>query len=158
MKKLYIFAAVLALLTLSLNAQMQAKKKVANKATTTEKVDMATNSLETTRATTDKTICDGTNTNNYLPVYGLYCDDYQINQMIYPENLLTDLVGKTLTSMTFYATEALDANLSSVGWNVKLGTTTQTSFASTLASITRLVPDDVTTVAQGYVSQVVSTR
>ena len=151
MKKLYIFAAVLALLTLSLNAQMQAKKKVANKATTTEKVDMATNSLETTRATTDKTICDGTNTNNYLPVYGLYCDDYQINQMIYPENLLTDLVGKTLTSMTFYATEALDANLSSVGWNVKLGTTTQTSFASTLASITRLVPDDVTTVAQGYV-------
>lgn len=99
----------------------------------------------------DETICNGTNTNGYLPIYGLYCDDYQINQMIYPENLLTNLVGKTLTSMTFYATAALDANLSSVGWDVKLGTTTQASFASTLSSITRLVPDDVTTVATGYV-------
>ena len=99
----------------------------------------------------DVTICDGTNTNGYLPIYGLYCDDYQINQMIYPESELTDLVGKNLTSMTFYATAPLDANLSSVGWNVKLGTTTQASFASYLSSITRLVPDDVATVAEGYV-------
>ena len=99
----------------------------------------------------DVTICEGTNTNEYLPIYGLYIDDYQINQMIYPESELTDLVGKNLTSMTFYATAALDAKLSSVGWNVKLGTTTQTAFASSLSSITRLVPDDVTTVAEGYV-------
>ena len=99
----------------------------------------------------DVTICDGTNTNGYLPIYGLYCDDYQINQMIYPESELTDLVGKNLTSMTFYATAPLDANLSSVGWNVKLGTTTQASFADYLSSITRLVPDDVATVAEGYV-------
>ncbi len=99
----------------------------------------------------DVTICNGTNTNGYLPIYGLYCDDYQINQMIYPEDSLTSLVGKKLTSMTFYATEALDANLSSVGWNVKLGTTSQTSFASSLSSITRLVPGDVATVATGYV-------
>ena len=99
----------------------------------------------------DVTICDGTNTNDYLPIYGFYCDDYQINQMIYPESELTDLVGKNLTSMTFYATAPLDANLSSVGWNVKLGTTTQASFAGDLSSITRLVPDDVATVAEGYV-------
>ena len=99
----------------------------------------------------DVTICDGTNTNGFLPIYGLYCDDYQINQMIYPESELTDLVGKNLTSMTFYATAPLDANLSSVGWNVKLGTTTQASFADYLSSITRLVPDDVATVAEGYV-------
>ena len=97
----------------------------------------------------DVTICDGTDTNGYLPIYGFYCDDYQINQMIYPE--ITSLVGKNITSMTFYATAPLDANLSSVDWNVKLGTTTQTSFASSLGSITRLVPDDVTTVAEGYV-------
>ena len=99
----------------------------------------------------DVTICDGTNKNKYLPIYGLYCDDYQINQMIYPESELTDLVGKNLTSMTFYATAPLDANLSSVGWNVKLGTTTQASFADYLSSITRLVPDYVATVAEGYV-------
>ena len=110
-----------------------------------------TGNSESSGNTDDETICNGTDQNSYLPIYGLYCDDYQINQMIYPENLLTNLVGKTLTSMTFYATAALDANLSSVGWNVKLGTTTQASFASTLSAITRLVPDDVTTVAEGYV-------
>ncbi|MBQ9822220.1 MAG: hypothetical protein IJM58_08875 [Muribaculaceae bacterium] len=99
----------------------------------------------------DITICDGTNTNDFLPIYGFYNDDYQINQMIYPESLLADLVGKTLTSMTFYANAALDANLSTTAWNVKLGTTNQTTFASSLSDITRLVPDDVTTVAEGYV-------
>ena len=41
MKKIYIFAAVIALLTLSLNAQMNAeKKKVVQPTTTTEKVDV----------------------------------------------------------------------------------------------------------------------
>ena len=99
----------------------------------------------------DITICDGTNTNDFLPIYGFYNDDYQINQMIYPESLLADLVGKTLTSMTFYANAALDANLSTTAWNVKLGTTNQTTFASSLSDITRLVPGDVTTVAEGYV-------
>ncbi len=38
MKKIYIFAAVLALLTLSLNAQLQARKNVAHKAASTGKV------------------------------------------------------------------------------------------------------------------------
>ena len=100
--------------------------------------------------TSDETICDGTGTNGYLPIYGLYNDEFQINQMIYPESLLSSLVGKDLTSMTFYATTNLGANLGTSKWTVKLGTTTQTDFASTLSSITRLVPSDVTTVAEGY--------
>jgi hypothetical protein len=100
--------------------------------------------------TESETICEGTTTNEFLPIYGYYNDDFQINQMIYPENLLTNLVGKTLTSMTFYANGALGANLGTSVWTVKLGTTNQTSFASSLSSITRLVPDNVTIVAQGY--------
>ena len=100
--------------------------------------------------TESETICEGTTTNEFLPIYGFYNDDFQINQMIYPENLLTNLVGKTLTSMTFYANGALGANLGTSVWTVKLGTTNQTSFASSLSSITRLVPDNVTIVAQGY--------
>ena len=95
-------------------------------------------------------VCDGTNTNAYLPIYGYYNDAYQINQMIYPENLLTDLVGKTLTSMTFYATANLGANLGSSVWTIKLGTTTQTVFANNITNVNRLVPSDVVTVAQGY--------
>lgn len=98
----------------------------------------------------DETICDGTDTNGYLPIYGLYHDEYQINQMIYPENLLTNLVGKTLTSMTFYATSALSTKLSGSLWTIKLGTTSQTTFASSLSSVTRLVPDDIKSVITGY--------
>ena len=98
----------------------------------------------------DVTICDETNTDANLPIYGLYNDDYQVNQMIYPESMLTSLVGKKLTSMTFYANANLGANLGTSVWTVKLGTTTQTTFASTLSNITRLVPDDVTAVIEGY--------
>lgn len=100
----------------------------------------------------EATICDGTNTSGYLPIYGLYHDEYQINQMIYPENLMAakNLVGKTLTSMTFYATAALNSKLSGSLWTIKLGTTSQTTFASPLTNVTRLVPADITTVITGY--------
>lgn len=96
----------------------------------------------------DVTVCDGTDSNGYLPIYGYYNDDYQVNQMIYPE--ITSLIGKKLTSMTFYATSNLSANLGTSVWTVKLGTTTQASFASSLSDITRLVPNDVTAVIEGY--------
>ena len=94
----------------------------------------------------EKTICDGTNQNGYLPVYGNYNENYQINQMIYPANELTDLVGKKLTSMTFYATAELDAKLGDDTWTVKLGTTDQTTFASSISNVSRIVPSDVQTV------------
>lgn len=101
--------------------------------------------------TADETICDGTDTNEFLPIYGYYCDDFQINQMIYPESMLTNLVGGTITSMTFYANAAISANLAGNGrWTIKLGTTNQTAFASSLNNITRLVPNNITTVVQNY--------
>ena len=94
----------------------------------------------------EKTICDGTDQNGYLPVYGNYNENYQINQMIYPSSELTSLVGKKLTSMTFYATEGLDAKLGDDTWTVKLGTTDQTTFASSISNVSRIVPSDVQTV------------
>ena len=66
--------------------------------------------------------------------------------MIYPAEMLTDLVGAELTSMTFYANAAIDAKIASGTWNIKLGTTDQDQFNSTLASNTRLAPADVTDV------------
>lgn len=54
------------------------------------------------------TVCDGTNTNNFLPIYGLYVDEYvQNNQMIYPAEMLQGINGKKITSMTFYVSEGI---------------------------------------------------
>ncbi len=78
--------------------------------------------------TQEVTVCDGTGTNAYLPIYGNYNEQFQINQMIYPE--ITSLVGKTLTSMTFYATGNLSANLENTNWTVRLGTTDQSGYSS----------------------------
>ena len=97
------------------------------------------------------TICDGTDTNGNLPIYGYYIDNYQINQMIYPESLLGDLIGKDLTSMTFYTDGNIHEDLETSTWTVKLGITDETVFANTLANSTRLEPDIITTVASGYV-------
>ena len=93
-------------------------------------------------AAMEATIADGTSTSSYLPVYGLYYDEQtQHNQMIYPESMLTSLVGKKLKSMTFYNGSATSYFS---GGNVKfsLGTTTQSAFST--ASI--VVPDDLTQV------------
>ncbi len=58
-------------------------------------------------AANEVTVCDNTSTNNYVPTYGLYFDDTMTNdQMIYPADMLTDLVNKEITSLSFYATAA----------------------------------------------------
>ena len=50
-------------------------------------------------------ICDGTETNQYLPVYGYWYDAAQVNQMLYPAEELTAkgmANGQTITSLTFF--------------------------------------------------------
>ena len=54
-----------------------------------------------TNAQTTVTVADGTETNSYIPVYGLYADEDQHNQFIYPASMLSDLSGM-ITGMTFY--------------------------------------------------------
>ena len=54
------------------------------------------------------TVADGTTSDGHLPVYGSWFDaDYQINQMLYTQDMLTGLVGKDIKSMTFYAPAGL---------------------------------------------------
>lgn len=98
------------------------------------------------------TVCngDGSTTNGYLPIYGFYVDDYQVNQMIYPEELLEDMIGGTISSLTFYC-DALGQNLNGAEYKVGLGTTTQTEYTSK----TRLT---VTTVASGLTLQTGATQ
>ena len=98
------------------------------------------------------TVCDGTNT-GYLPVYGSWVDDYQINQMIYPE--INGLIGNKITSMTFYAQSEISSKLGDDTWVIKLGTTNQTTVATSASlgtEVTRLVPDDIQQVYEGYLT------
>ena len=58
-------------------------------------------SLRATAQTT-LTVADGTSSNYYVPVYGLYMDYYLRTQIIYPEAMLADMVGGTITQLSFY--------------------------------------------------------
>ena len=98
----------------------------------------------TASMTIEKTLCDGTVENYFLPIFGYYYDEKQINQMIYPAELLTEFQGKALKSMTFYSPHIY---FSGGSYNVKVGSTNQSTFPSDLASIVRLTPVDLTPVA-----------
>lgn len=52
------------------------------------------------------TVFDGTNTNNYVPFNGNYADYGTRGQFIYPASELTNMVGSTITQLTFYAQQA----------------------------------------------------
>ena len=58
-----------------------------------------------TRAQSALTVCNGTATNGYVPVYGFYCDAYLKAHFVYPSDSLTTMGGGTISQMTFYATQ-----------------------------------------------------
>ena len=59
-----------------------------------------------------KTVADGSSTNDYIPFAGRYADGIQHQQVIYPSEMLTDIMGSTISSMTFYLN-----NLPATSWN-----------------------------------------
>ena len=96
-------------------------------------------------AANEVTVCDGTTQNSYVPTYGLYFDDNQTNaQMIYPADMLTDMVGKEITSISFYATAA--TGLQNGTFQLSFKTTDQAEFATAeeiteMTVVATLVPD-----------------
>ena len=50
------------------------------------------------------TVHDGTATNSYVPIYGLWADAYLKCEMVYPASELSDMEGGTIAKMTYYAT------------------------------------------------------
>lgn len=67
-----------------------------------------------TQAQQTLTVCDGTETNGYLPVHGYYNDSRFRNEFIYPATMLTDLSGATITELTFFSSDA------TISWNSPL--------------------------------------
>jgi hypothetical protein len=75
------------------------------------------------------TVADGTATNSYIPLYGLWMDESQHNQVIYPESMLTNLVGETINSMMFYFGSEPSSYWSST-ITLSLGISVNSSFSS----------------------------
>ncbi|MBR1549018.1 MAG: fibronectin type III domain-containing protein [Bacteroidales bacterium] len=97
-------------------------------------------------ATVDSvTVANGTTTNEWLPIYGYYQERAQHNQVIYPADSLTALLGQGLTGMTFYMSQTAGSNWGTTV-TISLGTTT----ATTLSGLT--TASDLTQVWQGPVT------
>ena len=98
------------------------------------------------------TVANGTATSSYLPVYGLWYDaNSQNNQMIYPADMLTDLIGKRITSMTFYSTSSEFISGGNVTFslaNIAEGTTFPSTGATPIETDLIQVYSDAPTVAQ----------
>lgn len=52
------------------------------------------------------TVANGTATNSYVPVWGLWLDNNQHHQIIYSADNLEDLIGSSISSLTFYFSSA----------------------------------------------------
>ena len=105
----------------------------------------------------DVIICDGTDENEFLPIYGYWYDSKQINQMIYPESMLANLMGKDITSMTFYSPNLY---FSAGKYTVKVGITSQTTFSSPITRLTENsnVVSELKTVAANLVATAGGTK
>ncbi len=79
-------------------------------------------------------VADGTETNNCVPVHGYYYDTQGItSQMIYPESLIEDMQGSTITGIKFYCSNANGIVFSGGKLTFTIGTTTQSTFSSASA-------------------------
>ncbi len=84
-------------------------------------------------AANEVTVANGNASSSLLPIYGNWYDAPQINQMIYPAEMLATMQGKRLTSMTFYTSATSFISGGNVAFslaNVDAGTTYPTSGAA----------------------------
>ena len=81
-------------------------------------------------------VCDGTDKNNFVPIYGWTYEYRQINQMIYPASYLAAIGSKRIASITFYSPEI---KFSGGRYNVSVGLTDQETFAESPTRIYKVV-------------------
>ena len=77
------------------------------------------------------TVAEGTETNGHFPMYGLYCDaEGTISQVIYPADMLADMVGQQITEVKFYTSSAISENLEGCVMNFALKIVDENEFSS----------------------------
>lgn len=78
------------------------------------------------------TVCNGTSTSNKLPFNGVYFSDAgTYGQMIYPADMLTDMVGHSIFALSFYTNSPINIKDGTVQLSLK--TTDQSEFTTTAA-------------------------
>jgi gingipain K len=89
---------------------------------------------------TELTVYDGTATNQYIPMYGYYFDDYTKSECIIPASSLTSMNGCTITAITFYpssvGTRTWDGSEQTVFLKEVSGTTLGGSYSGTSGATT----------------------
>jgi len=88
------------------------------------------------KAQSTLTVNDGTTTNSYVPVYGLYADSYLKCQMIYSGDMLTDMAGGTISSLTFYLSQSAADKWTSTGFQVYMAEYEGTTISSYIDAAT----------------------
>ena len=81
-------------------------------------------------------VANGTATNSYVPVWGLWLDNTTHTQSIYPESVLSELEGGTITSLTWSVSSAPSAAWTSI-FTIRLASTEDSLFLSTFADISQ---------------------
>ena len=66
------------------------------------------------------TVNDGTTTNEYVPIYGYYVDDYLRCQYVQPAADLSQMIGGTISSLTFYLSTPASASWGDANFQVYL--------------------------------------
>lgn len=94
------------------------------------------------------TVYDGTVTNNYVPIYGMYADCYVKSEYVIPAEDLADMEGGTINDIKFYLSAPSAAALTGV-FKVYLAEVDD-------SSISAFYTGDVTVVYQGTVNTTAS--
>lgn len=96
-------------------------------------------------AQSDLTVADGTSTSTYLPLYGLNADTQGMKgQCLYPADSLTDMVGGSISQITFYCGSTVPTEVWGGTFIVYLGETDESNLSSAFIST-----DDLTAVYTG---------
>ncbi|MBQ6276243.1 MAG: hypothetical protein IJK62_06020, partial [Bacteroidales bacterium] len=80
----------------------------------------------------DHIVAEGTTTNNYVPVYGLYGDDFLRCQTIYTSTMLSNVgltSGSTITKLEYYLSSNPGAQWTST-YRVLIGSTASTTLSA----------------------------
>jgi len=92
------------------------------------------------------TVAEGTETQTMLPVYGFYVDRVgTFDQMIYPADMLTDMVGGQINGLKFYADET-GIKFANVTLQLSLKTVDQLGYENAVAVTDATVVAEVTPV------------
>ncbi len=99
--------------------------------------------LNVNRTTMTKTVCDGTRTSEYAPVYGYYFDYGTTTLMVYPKETLGLSPGDKITGLKFYSSSnPIDNVIGNATVTVRVGNTSDTEVEQSLDEIEAFREED----------------